>query len=85
MSEYQYYEFQAIDRPLTAKEQQEIKALSSRAQVTPTQATFLYHYGDFRGNAEKGGSWPPIHILPRGLMEFLSLREDLLSSLVLLR
>ena len=46
MSEYQYYEFQAIDRPLTAKEQEQIKALSSRAQVTPTQATFLYHYGD---------------------------------------
>jgi hypothetical protein len=53
MSEYQYYEFQAIDRPLTAKEQEQIKALSSRAQVTPTQATFLYHYGDFRGNAEQ--------------------------------
>ncbi len=53
MSEYQYYEFQAIDRPLTPKEQEEIKALSSRAQVTPTQATFLYNYGDFRGKPEK--------------------------------
>ena len=53
MSEYQYYEFQTIDRPLNAKEQAEIQKLSSRVQLTPTQAIFLYHYGDFRGNPEK--------------------------------
>lgn len=53
MSEYQYYEFQAIDRPLTAKEQAEIKNLSSRVQLTPTQAIFLYNYGDFQGNPDK--------------------------------
>lgn len=53
MSEYQYYEFQTIDRPLTAKEQAEIKKLSSRVQLTPTQAIFLYNYGDFRSNPEK--------------------------------
>lgn len=53
MSEYQYYEFQAIDRPLTKKEQDEIRKLSSRVQLTPNQAIFLYHYGDFRGNSEK--------------------------------
>lgn len=53
MSEYQYYEFQAIDRPLTKKEQDEIRKLSSRVQLTPNQAIFLYNYGDFRGNPEK--------------------------------
>lgn len=53
MSEYQYYEFQAIDRPLTAKEQAEIKKLSSRVQLTPNQAIFLYNYGDFRGQPEE--------------------------------
>lgn len=52
MSTYQYYEFQAIDRPLTPREQEAMRALSSRAQVTPYQAAFLYNYGDFRGNAE---------------------------------
>jgi hypothetical protein len=31
MSEYQYYEFQTIDRPLTPKEQAEIKELSCEA------------------------------------------------------
>ena len=53
MSEYQYYEFQTVDRPLTAKEQAEIKKLSSRVQLTPTRAVFLYNYGDFQGQPEK--------------------------------
>jgi hypothetical protein len=33
MSEYQYYEFQAIDRPLHAAEQAEISRLSRLGQV----------------------------------------------------
>lgn len=53
MSEYQYYEFQAIDRPLTAEEQDDIRKLSSRVQLSSTQAVFLYNYGDFRGAPEK--------------------------------
>lgn len=53
MSEYQYYEFQALDRPLTDKEQAEVQQLSSRAHVTPHSATFLYNYGDFRANPEE--------------------------------
>jgi len=32
MSEYQYYEFLAIDRPLTADEMAELRALSTRAE-----------------------------------------------------
>ena len=53
MSEYQYYEFQAIDRPLTPKERAEIKELSSRVKLTSTQAIFLYNYGDFRNKPEE--------------------------------
>ena len=34
MSEYQYYEFRAIDRPLSERELTELRALSSRAQIT---------------------------------------------------
>jgi hypothetical protein len=52
MSEYQYYEFRAIDRPLTAKEQETIQGLSSRAEVSPHRAAFVYNYGDFRGKPE---------------------------------
>ena len=50
MSEYQYYEFQALDRPLTHEAQQEMRGLSSRVALTATSARFVYNYGDFRGN-----------------------------------
>ncbi len=52
MSEYQYYEFQAIDRPLTVEEQAEIGKLSSRVVLTPNSAAFTYNYANFRGNPE---------------------------------
>ncbi|MGH8055637.1 MAG: hypothetical protein ACREOH_00160, partial [Candidatus Entotheonellia bacterium] len=50
MSEYQYYEFQAIDWPLDEAEQAEISRLSRRVALTPRQAVFTYSYGDFPGN-----------------------------------
>jgi len=50
MSEYQYYEFLAIDRPLTAAEQAEVRQLSTRARITATSFTNEYHWGDFRGD-----------------------------------
>lgn len=53
MSEYQYYEFAAIDRPLTEKEMDDLGKLSSRAEITPTSFTNVYHYGDFRGSPKK--------------------------------
>lgn len=48
--EYQYYDFQAIDRPLTKAEQDYVQSLSSRVIPTATRAVFTYSYGDFRGN-----------------------------------
>jgi hypothetical protein len=53
MSEYQFYEFQAIDRPLSDADQQHVHSLSSRVKLTATNAQFLYHYGDFRGQPEQ--------------------------------
>ncbi len=53
MSEYQYYEFQAIDKPLTEKECSIVSNISSRAIVSPSQAIFTYSYSDFRGDPEK--------------------------------
>jgi len=47
MSEYQYYEFQTIDRTLTKAEQEKIRELSSRAQVNARSARFTYSYRDF--------------------------------------
>ena len=45
-----YYEFLAIDRPLTEKEVSALRALSTRAQITPVSFTNEYHWGDFKGN-----------------------------------
>ena len=50
MSEYQYYEFLAIDRPLDARQQQELRALSTRARITATRFVNTYHWGDFKGD-----------------------------------
>ncbi|MBK1667080.1 hypothetical protein CKO28_03345 [Rhodovibrio sodomensis] len=50
MSEYQYYEFLAIDRPLDEADLTELRALSSRARVTRTSFTNHYEWGDFKGD-----------------------------------
>jgi hypothetical protein len=53
MSEYQYYEFQAIDRPLGEADRQALRAFSSRAQITATSFTNHYEWGDFKGDPKK--------------------------------
>ncbi|WP_419910283.1 hypothetical protein [Hoeflea sp.] len=53
MSEYQYYEFQAIDRPLTKAEQEMLRALSSRGRITATSFANHYDWGDFKGDPGK--------------------------------
>jgi hypothetical protein len=37
MSEYQYYEFLALDRPLTEEQRAELRSISSRAEITATR------------------------------------------------
>lgn len=56
MSEYQYYEFAAVDRPLSDEQVRALRALSTRARITSTHFVNHYDWGSFRGN-------------PRGLME----------------
>jgi hypothetical protein len=50
MSEYQYYEFRAVDRPLTDQQMAELRKITSRATITPTSLVNVYHFGDFRGD-----------------------------------
>jgi hypothetical protein len=50
MSEYQYYEFLAVDQPLSDEQMRELRGISSRAKITPTSLTNTYSYGDFRGD-----------------------------------
>lgn len=51
MSEYSYYEFQAVDRPLTDREIATLRGYSSRATITASRFTNSYSYGSFKGNA----------------------------------
>ena len=53
MSEYQYYEFQAIDRPLTDEELREVRSYSTRAHITPASFVNHYEWGNFKGNADE--------------------------------
>jgi hypothetical protein len=45
MSEYQYYEFQTIDRPLTEKEMRELRSYSTRARISPISFVNDYSWG----------------------------------------
>ncbi len=53
MSEYQYYEFRAVDRPLNDRQMDELRAVSSRAEITPTSFVNEYNWGDFKGNPDE--------------------------------
>lgn len=50
MSEYQYYEFAAVDRPLTLEQQAELRTQSSRATITSHEFINAYHWSSLRGN-----------------------------------
>jgi hypothetical protein len=50
LSEFQYYEFRTIDRPLTQREMRELRDLSDRAHITATSFTNTYNWGNFRGD-----------------------------------
>ena len=47
MSEYQYYYFEAIDKPLTDQQQKELRAISTRAEIDTRRFVNEYHFGDF--------------------------------------
>jgi len=64
MSEYQYYGWQAIDRPLTMRELDDVAQLSSHMEeVSTTRAVVTYQWGDFKHN--------PIHVLHKYFDIFL--------------
>jgi hypothetical protein len=53
MSEYQYYEFRTIGSTLSDAAMEAMSALSSRAKVSRTSASFTYSYGDFPADPVK--------------------------------
>lgn len=50
MSGYDYYEFRAVDRPLSDAAMAALGGLSSRAEITADRLVVTYNYGSFRGN-----------------------------------
>jgi hypothetical protein len=50
MSEYQYYEFLALDRPLTEKQRAELRSISTRAEITASRFVNEYQWGDLKGD-----------------------------------
>lgn len=53
MSEYQYYDFRAIDRALTKAEMAELRSVSTRAVITSTSFTNHYEWGDLKADPFK--------------------------------
>ncbi len=99
MSEYQYYEFQAIDRPLSQVQMAELRGLSSRADITPTSFVNVYNFGDFRGDPARlmekhfdafvyVANWGTRKLmlrLPRELVDLNALQAYLAADVVSLR
>jgi hypothetical protein len=50
MSEYQYYEFQAIDRPLSERERRQLRSCSTRATIGSTRFVNHYEWGDLKAD-----------------------------------
>jgi hypothetical protein len=53
VSEYQCYDFRAIDRPLTRNEMAALRSISTRAAITATSFTNHYEWGDLKANPSK--------------------------------
>ena len=53
MSEYRYYEFRALERPLTEAEMSELRAISSRAEITSTAFVNEYNWGDLKASPRR--------------------------------
>lgn len=53
MSEYQCYEFVTLDQRLSAREMAALRAVSSRADISPTRFWNEYHWGDLKADPAK--------------------------------
>ena len=53
MSEYQYYEFRAVDRPLGKAQLKRLRDLSTRAAISTTSFVNTYQWGDFKGDPDR--------------------------------
>lgn len=89
MSEYQYYAFQALDRPLSKGDREALRAISTRAEITATTFENHYEWGDLKGDPKAFmDRWFDVHVylanwgtrrlmlrLPKRLIERATLRR----------
>ncbi|MEW6716681.1 MAG: hypothetical protein AB1345_04145 [Chloroflexota bacterium] len=83
MSEYQYHEWQAVDRVLTYEEQAAVNDLSSHIEVSSSRAIVIYHWSSFRHDPKQVllkyfdayfyfASWGSLRLMfrfPKGLLD----------------
>ena len=53
MSEHQVYEFVAVDKALTKQEMAELRAVSTRAEISSTRFWNEYHWGDLKADPKE--------------------------------
>ncbi|TWI73039.1 hypothetical protein LZ24_01450 [Desulfobotulus alkaliphilus] len=53
MSEYQYYEFLSMDQPLTSRQMEELRQISTRAQITSVSFVNEYNWSDLKADPKK--------------------------------
>jgi len=53
VSEYQYYDFRAMDHALSEADRAELRSISTRAVITSTSFTNHYEWGDLKANPLK--------------------------------
>ncbi|MCW7553336.1 hypothetical protein NX722_11945 [Endozoicomonas gorgoniicola] len=53
MSEYQYYEFVTVDRQLSHDEMDQLRSISTRADISSTRFCNTYNYGDLKAEPER--------------------------------
>jgi hypothetical protein len=71
VSEYQYYEFTAVDRPLTTRGQGELRAPCTRADITATSLVKTLRVGQLQGRPTRHVGTPILYFHdPRALPTF---------------
>lgn len=74
LAEYQYFEFLAVDRSLTDREMAELRAVSPRAEITPTRFASEAGFSNFRGDLRALMTWyfdVMVHVTSWGTRRFM--------------
>src|SRR3990172_5093553 len=96
MSEYQYHEWQTVDRVLTPEEQAEMDSLSSHIEVSSSRAVVTYNWSNFRHDPKRVlldyfdayvymANWGTLRLMfrfPKGLIDEEAITPYLLEEFV---